>query len=105
MATSETTETQQKWQYRELIRKTEEFLVNDLNQLGKVGWELVSVSYQKDATSGMGASSSWVAFLKRSYTDELLAAERSDDDTLTADKAKLVEDTDDDESEIFEFED
>ena len=56
---------QQRWEYKELTRKTEEFLVNDLNEHGKVGWELVSVSYNKAPKSGLGEAFVWTAFLKR----------------------------------------
>ncbi len=56
---------QQRWEYKELTRKTEEFLVIDLNEHGKVGWDLVSVSYSKAAKSGLGEAFVWTAFLKR----------------------------------------
>ncbi len=56
---------QQRWEYKELTRKTEEFLVNDLNEHGKLGWDLVSVSYSKAAKSGLGEAFVWTAFLKR----------------------------------------
>jgi len=58
-----------KWEYLELGRKTEAYLINELNQLGEVGWELVSVIYHKDL-KGLGESWSWTAFLKRPYTGQ-----------------------------------
>ncbi len=57
-----------KWEYMQLNRKTEEYLINDMNKLGEEGWELVAITRQKDAKSGMGAGVAWVAFLKRPYT-------------------------------------
>ena len=71
MSTTETGQVQQKWEYMELTRKTEGYLVNELNDLGQAGWELVSVSFQKDVKSGLGSGSSWIAFLKRPCLGEL----------------------------------
>ena len=68
MSTAETVQVGLQWEYMELGRKTEGYLVNELNDLGQQGWELVSVSFQKDIKSGMGGGSSWIAFLKRPRT-------------------------------------
>ncbi|RMF99910.1 MAG: hypothetical protein D6741_07670 [Planctomycetota bacterium] len=51
----------QRWEYLTLTRKSEQFLVNDLNVHGQEGWELVSASYYKDMKGAMV----WTAFLKR----------------------------------------
>jgi len=51
------------WEYLELTRKTESYLLSDLNDLGKAGWELVTILYHRDIK--MGESWSWTAFLKR----------------------------------------
>ena len=59
-----TVQAQQMWEYVSVNRKTEEFLVEELNEKGKAGWELVSVTYHKDL-KGLGESFSWSAFLKR----------------------------------------
>ncbi|MBN1908341.1 MAG: hypothetical protein JW818_01255 [Pirellulales bacterium] len=59
-----TVQAQQMWEYVSVNRKTEEFLVEELNEKGKAGWELVSVAYHKDL-KGLGESFSWSAFLKR----------------------------------------
>jgi hypothetical protein len=52
-----------KWEYMELTRKTEAFLLNDMNQLGEEGWELVTVLQRREAK--MGESYSWTAIMKR----------------------------------------
>jgi len=67
MSKTATVHAQQKWEYLELTRKTEGFLINDLNELGQTGWELVSVSMHKDAKSGLGQAQCWTAFLKRPH--------------------------------------
>jgi hypothetical protein len=55
------------WEYMELSRKTETYLVGDLNDLGKEGWELVTVLFRRDIK--MGESYYWTAFVKRLCTD------------------------------------
>jgi hypothetical protein len=67
MSTATAAHVQQKWEYLELTRKTETYLVNELNQLGEEGWELVSVTYRKDPKAASEAWS-WTVFLKRPYT-------------------------------------
>jgi hypothetical protein len=47
----------------EATRKTERFLLSDLNDAGQHGWELVSIAHGK-ARSGEDL---WTAFLKRPY--------------------------------------
>jgi hypothetical protein len=51
----------QRWEYAELTRSTEKFLVHDMNEQGQLGWELVSVSQFKDRKGELV----WTAFLKR----------------------------------------
>jgi hypothetical protein len=51
----------QQWEYHLLTRKTESYLLTEINPLGKEGWELVSVLYYKDLKGVM----CWTAFLKR----------------------------------------
>lgn len=58
-----TVHAQQKWEYRSTTKHTESALLNDLNELGKAGWELVGASYNKDL-KGIWA---WTAILKRPY--------------------------------------
>ena len=69
MSTVVAEQTKAKWEYLELSRKTENYLVIDLNDLGEAGWELVSVIYHKDL-KGLGESWSWTAFLKRPYSGQ-----------------------------------
>ena len=54
---------QQKWEYMELTRKTETYLLSEINDCGQHGWELVSVTHGKDLKGDL----SWTAFLKRPY--------------------------------------
>ena len=64
---SQATDPQSKWEYMEITRKTEAFLVGDMNQLGAEGWELVSVVKHRDG-KGISEFWSWTAFLKRPST-------------------------------------
>jgi len=52
---------QQKWEHMAVTRKTESVLVEEINQLGEEGWELVSTEYFKDPKGVM----TWIAYLKR----------------------------------------
>ena len=63
MTKTPTIHAQQKWEYMEATRKTERYLLNDLNDIGQNGWELVSISHGK-SRSGEDA---WTAFLKRPF--------------------------------------
>ncbi len=65
MAKTATVQAQQRWEYMEITRKTETYLVNELNELGTAGWELVSTSFHKETRAGAGAEQVWTAFLKR----------------------------------------
>jgi hypothetical protein len=58
-----------RWEYRTMSRKTEEYLVDDLNEAGQEGWELVTIEYRRDP-GGMGDSMCWTAFIKRPYTGD-----------------------------------
>ena len=77
MSTSDAAVTPTKWEYMELDRKTQSYLVNELNLLGQEGWELVSVTFLKGVGSGMGSNEAWIAFLKRPSTG--VFAQRSAD--------------------------
>jgi len=50
-----------KWEYLALTRKSENYLVNDLNYCGQQGWEVITAMYYKDIKGVMV----WTAFLKR----------------------------------------
>jgi hypothetical protein len=52
---------QQKWEHVAITRKTDGVLVEEMNQLGEEGWQLVSTEYFKDPKGVM----TWIAFLKR----------------------------------------
>ena len=58
-----TIQAQQKWEYIELTRKTEAYLLEEINEIGQQGWELVSVFNGKDRKS----DTVWIAFLKRPF--------------------------------------
>ncbi len=62
----------EKWQYMTLTRRTESFLIKDLNDAGKEGWELVSITYHREV-KGQGETMCWTAFVKRRCTAEMLA--------------------------------
>ena len=106
MSTSDAADTPTKWEYMELDRKTQSYLVNELNLLGKEGWELVSVTFLKGVGSGMGSNEAWIAFLKRPYTgafDQMTSGEAAvGTGTDARTSRKEVELTDDD---IFAIED
>ena len=55
------------WEYQTLSRKTEAYLIDDLNAAGAEGWELVNIEYWRES-GGMGDRMCWTAFLKRAYT-------------------------------------
>ena len=108
MSTSEVTESGKKWEYMEITRKTEGYLINDLNDLGQEGWELVTVLFHKLSGSGMGSADAWVAILKRPFSGQTMkkmaGLEKARD--VAAPSEGAVEDADDGEDpEIFELAD
>ena len=113
MSKTATVHAQQKWEYIEITRKTEGYLINELNQLGEVGWELVSVLYHKDVKSGMGSAESWTAFLKRPQGHQARGTPTEDKAAVAASQPQPAEgpddetpgETPDDTSEIFDFQD
>ena len=109
MSKTATVHAQQKWEYMEITRKTEGYLINELNQLGEVGWELVSVLYHKDVKSGMGAAEAWTAFLKRPQGHQPQKTPTEDKAAAAAPRPQpAVEsgaETPDDTTEIFDFQD
>ena len=80
MTKTATVRAQQKWEYLAVNRKVEEFLVAELNEVGKAGWELVTILYTKDI-KGVAASFSWTAFLKRPLVEQQPAAATSTEAT------------------------
>lgn len=63
MTKTATIHAMQKWEYEALTRKTEAYLIKELNDLGQVGWELVSAGQCKDRSGDLA----WTAFLRRPY--------------------------------------
>jgi hypothetical protein len=61
MSKTATVHAQQMWEYQCLSRTTENYLLNDLNEAGGEGWELVSTQQHKNVKGAMV----WTAFLKR----------------------------------------
>jgi hypothetical protein len=61
MAKTAVVQSQQRWEYQSLVRRTEGSLEKELNELGQSGWELVSVDHGKD----MKGNVCWTAFVKR----------------------------------------
>ena len=76
MSKMATVHAQQMWEYMSINRKTDEYLVADLNELGKVGWELVNATFNKDV-KGVAATFSWTAILKRPLVPQPGAASPS----------------------------
>lgn len=54
---------QQVWEYHFISRTAENYLLNDLNEAGREGWELVSTQQHKN----MKGATVWTAFLKRPH--------------------------------------
>ena len=59
-----TVQSQQKWEYLLVTRKTEPPLLGEFNRLGQEGWEVIDVLYYKDLKGIM----CWTGFLKRPST-------------------------------------
>jgi hypothetical protein len=74
MTKTATVHAQQRWEYRELTRKTEGYLLNEPNELGQSGWELVSVIKHREIRPGSGEASFWTAFIKRPHAGQVPAA-------------------------------
>jgi len=64
MAKTATIQAQQRWEYVSIVKRTDTALASELNELGKSGWELVSVIYGKDRKGELA----WNGFLKRPAT-------------------------------------
>ena len=75
MPKTATVHAQQMWEYLSVTHKTDAYLINELNELGKEGWELVNATYNKDV-KGVAASFSWTAILKRPLVSGAATAPR-----------------------------
>lgn len=61
MTTAATVQSQQQWEYHCVSRTAESYLLSDLNEAGRDGWELVSTQQHKN----LKGATVWTAFLKR----------------------------------------
>ncbi len=61
MAKTAIVQSQQRWEYQSVVKRTESSLEKELTELGQNGWELVSVLHGKDRKGELA----WTAFLKR----------------------------------------
>jgi hypothetical protein len=57
---------QQKWEHQSISRRTDAMLVEEMNELGDHGWQMVSAIYYADAKGVM----TWTAFLRRPKTPQ-----------------------------------
>ena len=51
----------QLWEYRSCSKQSENYLVQELNEAGKEGWDLVAANFSRDLKGNW----SWTAILKR----------------------------------------
>ncbi len=51
----------QSWEYRSCSKQSEAYLVQELNEAGKEGWDLAAASFAKDLKGNWA----WTAILKR----------------------------------------
>jgi hypothetical protein len=93
-----TVHAQQMWEYLSINRKTDEFLITDLNELGKLGWELAAASFNKDV-KGVGMTFSWTAILKRPLVSHPAAAGSTPEAATAPPEAPRVFDN---EPEVFD---
>jgi hypothetical protein len=63
---AETPATPQKWEFRFITKQTESYLLTELNEVGRAGWDVVSINYAKD----LKGIWNWTAFIKRPLSDE-----------------------------------
>ena len=64
---------QQRWEYVIVNRRTDVTLSEELNSLGRKGWELVTAVNYRDAKGNLA----WSAFLKRPTGSQAAAAEET----------------------------
>jgi hypothetical protein len=53
------------WEYMSISRKTADYLVAELNEAGRLGWELINATYHKEAKTSISEMFCWTAILKR----------------------------------------
>jgi hypothetical protein len=52
---------QQKWEHQALSRRSDAMLVEEMNEFGEQGWQMVTALYYADAKGVM----TWTAFMRR----------------------------------------
>ncbi len=57
---------QQRWEHKIVTRRSDTALMDEANNIGQDGWEMVTVLYYKDMKGVMA----WTAFFKRPGTGE-----------------------------------
>lgn len=55
----------QRWEYAFISKPLDYLLIGDLNELGRDGWEVISISYDKDLKGNWA----WTAFMKRPLSE------------------------------------
>jgi hypothetical protein len=65
MSKTVTVQAQQMWEYMTISRKTADYLVAELNEAGRLGWELIDAHYHKEAKTSISEMFCWTAILKR----------------------------------------
>ena len=72
MSKTATVHAQQKWEFLELTRKSAPYLINELNEYGQKGWDLVTMTQAKDRKGELA----WTAILKRPFSDHASPAKK-----------------------------
>jgi hypothetical protein len=84
MAKTVTVQAQQMWEYTSITRKTPDYLVAELNEAGRLGWELVGASYHKETKTSVSELFCWTAILKRPL---ILPASTATGDVMSGDSS------------------
>ena len=61
MTEQTTTSRRQPWEYRSFTKQSETYLVQEMNEAGKEGWDLAAASFCKDLKGNWA----WTAIMKR----------------------------------------
>jgi hypothetical protein len=95
---------QQKWEHQAISRRTDAMLVEEMNELGDQGWQMVSAHYYQDPKGAM----TWTAFLRRPKSPQAgraapaATAAESEGQTAKAEEAAAQSPGFDLSGEIFE---
>jgi hypothetical protein len=66
MTKTATIQAQQKWEYHVVMRRSQTGLMEELNEAGQQGWELTSITHDKDPKGELV----WTGFLKRPFVPQ-----------------------------------